>query len=176
MNEKARAARPSFVRSEPHKLLPLASLLIETTKMPNIGTVLKSEIARIARKEVRGETQQLRKQGTQYRSEIAALKKRLAGMEQQLKRQLKAGSPRSAPEAQEPRKGFRFSAKGLAARRQKLGLSAREMGALLGVSAQSVYHWEQGKSRPRASQVQAISGLRRLGKREAVARLSALGN
>jgi DNA-binding transcriptional regulator YiaG len=144
--------------------------------MPNIGTVLKSEIARIARKEIRGETQHLRKQGAQYRTEIAALKKRLAGMEQQLKRQAKDGSRTPAADVDEPRKGFRFSAKGLATRRQKLGLSARELGALLGVSAQSVYHWEQGKSRPRTSQVQAIAGLRRLGKREAVARLSALGN
>lgn len=143
--------------------------------MPNIGTILKSEIARIARKEVRGETQHLKKQGAQYRSEIAALKRRLAGMEQQLKRQARNGSRAAASDYEEPTKGFRFSAKGLAARRQKLGLSAREMGALLGVSAQSVYHWEQGKSRPRASQEEAISALRRLGKREANARLGALG-
>jgi DNA-binding transcriptional regulator YiaG len=154
----------------------LGSSVKEIQKMPNIGTVLKGEIVRIARKEIRGETQHLRKQGAQYRSEIAALKKRLAGMEQQLKRQMKGGSRAAASEAEDPRKGFRFSAKGLATRRQKLGLSAREMGALLGVSAQSVYHWEQGKSRPRARQVQAISDLRRLGKREATARLSALGN
>lgn len=143
--------------------------------MPNIGTVLKGEIARIARKEVRGETQQLKKQVAQYRSGIAALKKRMVGLEQQLKGQLKAGRRTSAPdEHEEPRKGVRFSAKGLAARRQKLGLSARELGALLGVSAQSVYHWEQGKSRPRASQVQAIAGLRGLGKKEVAARLSGL--
>jgi DNA-binding transcriptional regulator YiaG len=146
-------------------------------KMPNIGTVLKSEIARIARKEMRGETQQLKKQGAQHRSEIAALKRRLAGMEQQLKRQRKAaaaGAP--LPDRDESDKQVRFSAKGLAAKRQKLGLSARELGALLGVSAQSVYHWEQGKSRPRANQVKAIAGLRHLGKREATARLGALGS
>jgi DNA-binding transcriptional regulator YiaG len=144
--------------------------------MSNIGTVLKTEIARIARKEVRGETQQLKKQNAQYRSEIAALKRRLAGLEQQQKRQGKISAGNTAGEEEPSQKGTRFSAKGLATRRQKLGLSARELGALLGVSAQSVYHWEQGKSRPRASQVQAISGLRRLGKREAAARLNALGS
>lgn len=142
--------------------------------MPNIGTVLKSEIARIARKEVKGETQQLKKQGSQYRSDIAALKKRLAAIERQARRQSRTGTAVSAPDEEEAGRQVRFSAKGLAARRQKLGLSARELGALLGVSAQSVYHWEQGKSRPRASQVQAIAALRGLGKRQAVARLSAL--
>ena len=142
--------------------------------MANIGTVLKSEIARIARKEVRGETQPLKKHGAQYRSDIAALKKRLASVERQLKRQLKAGTAESVPDEEETGRQVRFSAKGLAARRQRLGLSARELGALLGVSAQSVYHWEQGKSRPRASQLQAIAALRSLGKRQAVERLSSL--
>jgi DNA-binding transcriptional regulator YiaG len=144
--------------------------------MANIGTVLKGEIARISRKEVRGETQPLKKHGAQYRSDIAALKKRLAAVERQLKRQSKAGTAAPAPDEEEGQTRIRFSAKGLAARRQKLGLSARELGALLGVSAQSVYHWEQGKSRPRASQLQAIAALRTLGKRQAAERLSSLSS
>ena len=54
--------------------------------MPNIGTVLKSEISRIARKEVRGELLKLKKASAQYRSEIAALKRRAQSLEQQLGR------------------------------------------------------------------------------------------
>ena len=46
----------------------------------------------------------------------------------------------------------------------------------LGVSAQSVYHWEQGKSRPRANQVRAIAALRGLGKRQVAARLTELAS
>ena len=46
------------------------------------------------------------------------------------------------------------------------------MAKLLGVSAQSVYHWEAGKSRPRANQLQAISEVRKLSKKEALARIA----
>ena len=61
---------------------------------------------------------------------------------------------------------FRFSAKRFAAQRQKLGLSAGDMGTLLGVSGQTVYHWESGKTRPRQGQLAAIAALRKMGKRE----------
>jgi DNA-binding transcriptional regulator YiaG len=46
------------------------------------------------------------------------------------------------------------------------------MGILLGVSAQTVYHWEAGKSRPRQQQLIAIAALRKLGKRKALAQLA----
>ena len=41
-----------------------------------------------------------------------------------------------------------------------------------GVSALSVYKWESGKTRPRARQLEAIASLRKMGKREAQARLA----
>ncbi|MBU3710747.1 MAG: helix-turn-helix transcriptional regulator [Limnohabitans sp.] len=56
--------------------------------------------------------------------------------------------------------------------RKKLGISAAEMGQLLGVSAQSVYHWETGKTKPRASQLAAIAAVRKLGKRAVAAKLA----
>jgi len=45
------------------------------------------------------------------------------------------------------------------------------MGKLLGVSAQSVYHWETGKTKPRVSQLAAIAAVRKLGKRAVAAKL-----
>jgi hypothetical protein len=45
--------------------------------MPNIATILKAEILRLARKEVRSEVEGLKKASTLYRSEIAALKRRV---------------------------------------------------------------------------------------------------
>lgn len=142
--------------------------------MPNIGTVLKQEIARVARKEQRGELQQLKKTVAQYRSQIAQLRRRLQAVEQQVRRQSRGGSRVVASAAGEDEgPNLRFSAKGLAAQRKRLGLSAASVAKILGVSALSVYKWESGKTRPRAKQLEAISGLRKMGKREAMARLAA---
>jgi DNA-binding XRE family transcriptional regulator len=132
---------------------------------------LKSEIARIAKKEIRAETQQLKKASAQYRSDIAALKRHIVALEAtvkklskgQLKPVLKVDKESSTP--------LRFRASGFATLRKKLDLSAEQMGKLIGVSAQSIYHWEAEKSRPRASQLPAIAAARKLAKKEAWAKL-----
>lgn len=146
--------------------------------MPNIAAVLKDEIARIARKEVRAQTGDFKKTSAQYRSTIAALRRRVDELERQLKRVGKGaarGTP--APAGDEEDSGGtprRFSATRLAAQRRKLGLSAADFATLLGVSGQSVYKWEHGEARPRARQLEAIAALRGIGKREAAARLEKL--
>jgi DNA-binding transcriptional regulator YiaG len=65
--------------------------------------------------------------------------------------------------------GLRFRAKGFAAHRQRLGLSAAQTAALLGVSALSVYKWESGQTKPRAMHMPRISAFRKLGKKQAAA-------
>lgn len=109
--------------------------------MSTFANQLKSEISRLAKKEVRAETQALKKASTQYRSEIAALKRRLAGLEAQIKKQGKGAGRVKAAEKTDEESGasHRFRVAGFAALRKKLNISAAEMGKLLGVSAQSVY-------------------------------------
>jgi DNA-binding transcriptional regulator YiaG len=140
--------------------------------MSTFADQLKSEINRLSRKEVRAETQGLKKTITQHRSEIAGLKKRLSALESQLK-VISKGAGRTKPgDVQVPAIGaLRFRAGGFASLRKKLGMSAAEMGLLLGVSAQSVYHWEAGKSKPRASQLAAIAEVRGMSKRTVASRL-----
>ncbi|MDO8755990.1 MAG: hypothetical protein Q7J71_01020, partial [Polaromonas sp.] len=60
----------------------------EIPDVPNIATVLKAEISRVARKDARAETQPLKKASSQYRSDIAALKRRVLALEKQLSRVL----------------------------------------------------------------------------------------
>ena len=136
--------------------------------MPNIAIVLKSEIARVARKKVRGEVAALKKAVVSYRSEIAALKRRTQALEQELRRLGRSSAKVAVPVVAEGAPdGHRFSAKGLASQRRRLGLSAPDYGLLLGVSAQSIYNWEEGKARPRAQHLPAIYALRNLGRRQA---------
>jgi DNA-binding XRE family transcriptional regulator len=146
--------------------------------MPNIANLLKTEIARVARKEVRAETRGLKNAIAPYRSQIAELKRRTRELELQIKRLGRAASKRSAPAGSDDESGprnLRFSAKGLATQRKRLGLSAQAFGALIGASGQSVYKWEEGKTRPRAKHLPVIAELRGIGKKEAAARLAALG-
>ncbi|NWJ41015.1 MAG: helix-turn-helix transcriptional regulator [Geothrix sp.] len=141
--------------------------------MPNIASVLKEEVVRLARKELRTATEGLKKAAAAHRTEIAALKRRILVLEKGLARgeKKRAAAPVETPE---DATRIRFSAKRLARQREKLGLSAADMGLLLGVSAQTVYNWEAEKSRPRRSQLAAIAALRGIGKRQVKVRLEAL--
>jgi DNA-binding transcriptional regulator YiaG len=70
--------------------------------------------------------------------------------------------------------GKRFSRRGLKTHREKLGVSAAEYAKLVGVTAQSVYNWEQGRAKPAAEQLASLLAIRGIGKREALKRLELL--
>jgi DNA-binding transcriptional regulator YiaG len=141
--------------------------------MPNITSILKQEIARVARKEVRRETAALKKAAANHRSEIAALKRRAAETERKLRAgeaRTSSAPPRAANDESIP-EGLRFSAKGLAAHRRRLDLSAAELGLLLGVSTQTIYNWESGKVRPHRKLLPTLVALRTVGKKATMVHL-----
>jgi len=150
--------------------------------MPNIASVLKAEITRLARKELRETSDGLKKTVAAQRSEIASLKRRIQALESSVKRLAKGAStdqsrakPAAASETGESEStGLRFRAKGMAANRKRLGLSAADFGLLVGATGQSIYAWEAGKAKPRPQALAAIAALRGIGKREAEAKLASL--
>lgn len=100
------------------------------------------------------------------------MKRRLRDLQRKLapiERQAMNDAPAAAPQAEAER--LRFTAKGLRSQRKRLGLSAADCAKLLGVTDQTVYNWERGEARPRQQQVANIASLRRMGKKEAMARL-----
>lgn len=145
--------------------------------MPNIASIFKAEISRVARKEARAEIETLKKASVAHRASIAELRRQVDALEKQLRRVAKgAMRPATAPDlANEAAEGTkrRFSAARLAAHRAKLGLSAASYGQLVGVSGQTIYHWEQGKARPRAVQLEKLATVRDLGAREIAEHLNA---
>ncbi len=143
--------------------------------MSTLVSVLKHEITRLARKEVAAGTGVLRKANAQYRRDIAQLKrqtdvlsKQVAYLEQQERKRAARGVPGASVE------GKRFSSRGLKTHRERVGLSAADYGKLVGVTAQTVYNWEQEKSKPRNEQLAALVAVRELGMREALKRLDLL--
>ena len=144
--------------------------------MPNIASILKVEISRVARKEVRVEIETLKKASVAHRASIAELRRQVSALEKELRRVAKGAArfeaaPGSDAEAATGTKR-RFSATRLAAHRAKLGLSAAIYGRLVGVSGQTIYHWEQGKARPRTTQLESLAAVRDLGAREVLERLA----
>ena len=151
-------------------------------QMPNIATVIKAEITRLARKEVREGSDGLKKTVATQRAEIASLKRRLQELEGVVKKLAKGssavasrpGAPVSSESGKSNGTGLRFRAKGMAANRKRLGLSAADFCLLVGATGQSVYAWESGKAKPRPEALAAIASLRGIGKLEAEAKLAAV--
>ena len=147
-----------------------ASKVWESQKsMVNLATALKDEIRRVARKEIKAQTASMSQAVSAYRREIARLKRLVRGHERKLSF-LEGQERKRLTQPEHPEKnieGVRFSARSVKAQRQKIGMSAADYGKLVGVSALTIYNWEQGKTRPRKEQLSALVALRGIGKREA---------
>lgn len=118
--------------------------------MPNLSALLKAEITRLARKEVKATTAHLQKAATAYRSQIASLKRRTEALERQL-RTLQRGTSRASTTAASD------SADG----------EIPQIGLLFGTTGQAIYNWESGRARPRRKHMAALAALRKVGKKQA---------
>jgi DNA-binding transcriptional regulator YiaG len=145
--------------------------------MPNIALVLKDEIRRLARREIKAATGSTRQAVAQYRRDIANLKRAVQGQQKEIaflkgQEQKRLGQPQAKDE--DELEGVRHSARSVRAQRKRLKLSAADFGKLVGVSGLTVYNWEHGKGRPRKERLAALVALRETGQREALAKLEAM--
>lgn len=143
--------------------------------MPNLSAIFKQEISRLSRKEIRRETQGLRKAATQHRKALALLKREASKLQREVARlERQVDGTASPPVSEGEADGIRFTAKGVHSNRARLGVSAADFGKLIGVSTQTVYKWEHGSARPRKRQLALLASLRGVGKQDAAARLEKL--
>lgn len=134
--------------------------------MPNIATVLKEEITRLARKEMRQHVDPLRAQVLAQRKAIAALKSEVERLQRDVVK-LGKGTPKSVAVkagSNDSGKQSRYSGALLRKLRERLGLSRDAFAPLLGASSQALYNWEQTETRPRQEFVDKIALIRGLSK------------
>ena len=134
-----------------------------------VEAALKTEISRLARKEVRPlakksaeEFRRLSRKLSIVLAELAAIKRRqnVETSERRLAHVAEGATPESVGKA-------RLSPRLIKKRRARLNVSQPELAELLGVSPAAVAFWESGKARPRPEMRAKIIGLRQLGRRDA---------
>ena len=147
--------------------------------MSTLMAVMKDEIRRIARKEIRAATAGLKKDQTTFRKAVAGLRRQTKEHRSTIRQLLQVATKQAkmaamAPEAAEGNK-FRVTAKGVRAMRKKLKLSQAQFGKLVGVSGNTVLKWEHGSGplKFRSQTRRALRAIRGLGIREARLRLGA---
>src|ERR1039458_8444040 len=103
--------------------------------MPNIVVTFRQEITRLARREIRSQTQGLRKASAQFRRDIAGLKRHASELKAEVARLERQVGKEVVPQIAEadPAK-IRFTAKGIVSKRRSLGMSAADYGKLIGVT------------------------------------------
>ena len=146
--------------------------------MGNVAEVLKAEITRVSRKEVKAAIKTIVKSNTSLKKTITDLKRRLTELEKD-NRRLKAKEKKeqsAEPEvtAEGESKKARLTSKGIRSLRSKLGLKRPDFATLVGTTAQTVYMWERkgGALKLRDNTKAAILSVRNLGAREAKKRLA----
>ena len=138
--------------------------------MPNLAVLLKDEISRLARKEVRASCGPLNDQVRDLKNTVRQQRASISRLEKEID-QLKAVSAKpsekilSAPDVDNSTH-IRLSAGSIKKHRKRLKLSQTELGKLLNVSTNTIVRWEAGTSKPREAYRPGIAQLRTMGIRE----------
>jgi len=136
--------------------------------MGKIEQVVKSEVVRLVRKEMRATCVPLAREVRELKRAVATLQKAVAPLEK-LGAQILAERTQKKAKLEAPRekvKTARLSPGLIKKLRTRLGLTQAELAMLVGVSGPAVAFWERGRSRPTGHSREALVALRGLGKRE----------
>ena len=138
---------------------------IRSPSMPNLIKELKSEITRLAKKEVKASVSPLQKKTIALTRALAAKKRQVSDLEKRvarLEKLLKESRPATPKVSPEELKIARVGPTLLKSQRKRLKINQEQMAKLMNVNVASLRNWEQGKSRPRKEAVAALVGIRKM--------------
>lgn len=138
--------------------------------MPNIAAVLREEIIRLARREIRATMRPLKKRvieltrtNASLRKTVPALEKAVAELEKEAETRRLHGVRAGAKELE----GVRIGPRSIQAQRKRLKLTRAEFAQLAGVSENTIYLWETGQVSPKEKRRAVLVGLRKLAAKDA---------
>lgn len=136
--------------------------------MGKVEAIIKSEIVRLAKREMRRVATPLRRDVRALKSTVSQLRKTVISLERFIALQRKEWEKKpllkAAPEEVET---SRLSPRLIRSLRKRLGLSQRNLARLAGVSPLAVYQWESGVFKPKEEKKSVLIALRKLGRRNA---------
>jgi DNA-binding transcriptional regulator YiaG len=131
-----------------------------------LESTIKSEIQRLARREIRATFVPLRREVRAMRLRVSALSKTFSILNRLAKEQLQKAPKKELEATPEEVKASRLTPDRIRGLRKKLGISMRELGVLTGSSLGAVISWEKGKFKPRGDKKAALVALRKMRKQE----------
>ena len=136
--------------------------------MGKVESSIKSEILRLARREVRGAFLPLRREVRAMRLRLSGLSKSFVLFDRVAKEKIRQDESKKFQLEASPEevKISRLTPARIRNLREKLGLSQRELAVLAGVTIGAIGLWEKGKFRPAMNKKAILVGLRKLGKRD----------
>jgi DNA-binding transcriptional regulator YiaG len=136
--------------------------------MAKIEQVLKSEIIRLAKKQIRDVCVPLARDVRGLKRRVSQLHKTVTALDK-LRSELEAKKAAEGTKLQAPAeqvKAARLSPLLIKKLRARLGISQGQLACLVGVSGPAVAFWEQGRSRPQGPNRAALVALRGVGRRQ----------
>lgn len=134
--------------------------------MAKIEGIIKSEIMRLAKREVSAVFRPLKREVWQMRTKLSNLSRGIASLNRVTKElHLEEVKPKLEATPEEI-KASRLTPKRIQGLRKKLGISQRELGILIGASTGAVLSWEKGKFCPMGKKKATLVAVRKLKKRE----------
>ena len=136
--------------------------------MGKLEVTIKSEIVRLAKREMRKTSVPLGRDVRLLKSTVSQLRKTVLALERLAAQQQKELKKRKIPLEATPEevKKSRFSPRLIRSLRKHLGISQKELAILSGVTVGAVHMWESGKFRPKDEKKALIVGLRQLHRRD----------
>jgi len=140
----------------------------EEDDMAKIEAIIKSEIVRLAKREVRKIAIPVGRDVRTLKSTVSQLRKAVLEIGRFVARQKAVLEKEKGPleASQEEATGTRLSPFLIRRLRRRLGISQRALATLAGVTVGAVYQWETGKFKPRGEKKAFLVALRKLRRRE----------